>query len=203
MTQKHDRTLIADTAVDSLPRWSDLVPETIPSATTSSEPIESAQPLQEGHAAADIVTHLELVRVVERVHRRYCDLLRVELLRLGIDDISPPQVMLLFTIGEDELSVRDLLERGHYLGSNASYNLKQLLDASYIQRTASARDRRSARIRLDAKGRHLCDQIRVVDETYHRLVARDADEERDLGIAFTMLRRMELVWTNAMRYGDA
>ncbi|WP_035715433.1 MarR family transcriptional regulator [Azorhizobium doebereinerae] len=152
---------------------------------------------------AEIVTHLELVRVIERVHRRYCDLLRVELTRLGIDDISPPQVMLLLTIGEDELSVRDLLERGHYLGSNASYNLKQLLEASYILRTASARDRRSARIRLDAKGRHLCEMIRGVDETYHRLVARDADEERDLGVAFAMLRRMEFVWTNALRYGDA
>ncbi|OYY75027.1 MAG: MarR family transcriptional regulator [Rhizobiales bacterium 35-66-30] len=149
------------------------------------------------------ITHLELVRVIERIHRRYCDLLRVELLRLGIDDISPPQVMLLFTIGEDELSVRDLLERGHYIGSNASYNLRQLVDAGYIHRTASARDKRSARIRLDVKGRHLCEQIRGLDEVYHRLVARDAEEERQMSVAYGTLRRMELAWTNAMRYGDA
>lgn len=149
------------------------------------------------------VTHLELARVIERVHRRYCDLLRVELTRLGIDDISPPQVMLLFTIGADELSVRDLLERGHYLGSNASYYLKQLADADYIHRTASARDRRSARIRLTEKGRMLCETIRCVDEGYHRLVARDDDEVRELTTTFHMLRRLEVVWTTTMRYGDA
>jgi DNA-binding MarR family transcriptional regulator len=149
-----------------------------------------------------LVTHLELARVIERAHRRYADLLRVELIRLGIDDISPAQVMVLFTIGHDELSVRDLLERGHYLGSNASYNLKQLVDSGYVDRAHSQRDRRSARLRLTEKGRELCNAIRSVDETYHRLVARDEHEARELAIAFHLLRRLELVWTSTMRYGE-
>lgn len=200
MTQKIEQTLVEETETDFAARWRELIPANFPEPPVS---CDHPEPAAEVLPPAETVTHLELVRVIERVHRRYCDLLRVELTRLGIDDISPPQVMLLLTIGEDELSVRDLLERGHYLGSNASYNLKQLLEANYILRTASARDRRSARIRLDAKGRHLCEMIRGVDETYHRLVARDADEERDLGVAFAMLRRMEFVWTNALRYGDA
>ncbi|WP_245518119.1 MULTISPECIES: MarR family transcriptional regulator [Azorhizobium] len=183
-------------------RWSDLMPSGVSDSGSMSDPDPSETGAAAPATATDAVTHLELVRVIERVHRRYFDLLRVELTRLGVDDISPSQVMLLFTIGEDELSVRDLLERGHYLGSNASYNLKQLLEANYIVRAASARDRRSARIRLDAKGRNLCNLIRSVDETYHRLVARDAEETRELGIAFAMLRRLEFVWTNALRYGN-
>ncbi|MGU3495969.1 MarR family transcriptional regulator [Xanthobacteraceae bacterium A53D] len=201
MTQKLERTLVGETAgADFAARWSEMIPASFPEAGATTEPSGADA---DTSASAEMITHLELVRVIERVHRRYCDLLRVELTRLGIDDISPAQVMLLLTIGEEELSVRDLLERGHYLGSNASYNLKQLLEANYILRTASARDRRSARLRLDAKGRHLCEMIRGVDENYHRLVARDADEERDLGITYAMLRRMEFVWTNALRYGDA
>ncbi len=146
--------------------------------------------------------HLELVRVIERVHRRYFDLLRVELTRLGVDDISPSQVMLLFTIGEDELSVRDLLERGHYLGSNASYNL-----SSCWRPITSSGPRLPATAAPPAYGwtrraANLCNLIRSVDETYHRLVARDAEETRELGIAFAMLRRLEFVWTNALRYGN-
>ncbi len=96
--------------------------------------------------------HLDLARDIERIHRRYLDLLRAEMAKIGVDDISPTQVLMLFTIGGDELSVRDLLERGNYLGSNASYNLKQLGAAGYINREASSRDRRSARIQPDAKG---------------------------------------------------
>src|SRR6478735_10758959 len=83
------------------------------------------------------VSHLDLVRVVERVHRRYLDLFRLDLGRLGIDDLSPSQVMMLFTIGNDELSVRDLIDRGYYLGSNASYNLKRLVETGYVDRNAS------------------------------------------------------------------
>ncbi|GGF66396.1 hypothetical protein GCM10007301_27600 [Azorhizobium oxalatiphilum] len=202
MTQKIEQTLVEDTRTEFAVRWSELIPASFPEPVSGEQSEPEVAEVQIP-TPSETITHLELVRVIERVHRRYCDLLRVELTRLGIDDISPAQVMLLLTIGDEELSVRDLLERGHYLGSNASYNLKQLLEANYILRTASARDRRSARLRLDAKGRHLCEMIRGVDENYHRQVARDADEERELCIAYAMLRRMEFVWTNALRYGTA
>src|SRR5215208_3803470 len=75
------------------------------------------------------VTHIEIVRVIERLHRRSLDLVRADLIEAGIDDLSPSQVMMLFTIGSSELSVRDLIERGYYLGSNASYSLKRLVEA--------------------------------------------------------------------------
>ncbi len=143
------------------------------------------------------VTHLEIARLIERAHRRFLDLLRVELARLGTDDISPSQVMLLFTIGQDELSVRDLLERGHYLGSNASYNLKQLVDAGYVHRSASQRDRRSARLRLTAKAQSLCDAIRTMHD--NRQSGRDENEAYELGIAYSVLRRLEILWTGSLR----
>ena len=156
------------------------------------------------HSETDAsISHLEIARLIERSHRRFLDVLRVELARLGVDDISPSQVMLLFTIGPDELSVRDLLERGHYLGSNASYNLKQLVDAGYVHRAASLRDRRSARLRLTDKAQQLCDTIRAIHDNAHRSGARDAVEARDLATAFNVLRRLEIAWTSALRYGES
>lgn len=148
------------------------------------------------------VRHLDLAREVERVHRRYLDLLRAELTSLGIDDVSPAQVLMLFTIGTDELSVRDLLERGNYLGSNASYNLKRLLEAAYIERQASSRDRRSARIRLAARGHELCTKIREIDQSYQQLMVRDADQLRDLETTVRTLRRVEVMILTAVKYGD-
>jgi hypothetical protein len=81
-----------------------------------------------GARSRNLVSQLDLARVIERVSRRFLDYLRLELTRLGVDDISPSQVMVLLTIGTGEIAVRDLLDRGYYLGSNASYNLKQLVE---------------------------------------------------------------------------
>ena len=148
------------------------------------------------------VQHLDLARDVERIHRRYLDLLRTELSKLGIDEVSPAQVLMLFTIGNDELSVRDLLDRGNYLGSNASYNLKRLSETHYIVREASSRDRRSARIRLTEKGQNLCETIRKIDRNYQQLMARTEQESRDLETTIRTLRRVEVIFITAMRYGE-
>ena len=147
------------------------------------------------------VSHLELMRIIERMHRRYLDQLRLDLNKLGADDISPSQVMLLFTTGNQDLSVRDLLDRGHYLGSNASYNLKQLVQAGYIDRTASQRDRRSARIRLTEKGRKLCLAVQVADGAYQRLIVKNEDDLRALQETVNTLRRLEVAWTTNLHRG--
>lgn len=144
------------------------------------------------------VTHLELVRIIERMHRRYLDRLRLDLNRLGADDISPSQVMLLFTIGDNDLSVRDLLDRGHYLGSNASYSLKQLVQAGYVDRTPSQRDRRSARIKLTEKGKRLCDDVRTADEANQRLIVRNERDLLALQETVSTLRRLEVAWATGL-----
>jgi DNA-binding MarR family transcriptional regulator len=147
-------------------------------------------------------THLDIVRVVERLHRRSLDLMRTDLVKAGIIDLSPSQVMMLFTIGTADLSVRELIERGYYLGSNASYILKRLVEGEYIVRTTSERDRRSARVRLSEKGIALCETIKRIDRTYHQLVTRSEEETRDLEITFQTLMRLEKAWSNAVRYGE-
>ena len=93
------------------------------------------------------------------MHRRFLDVLRIELSRQGVNDISPVQAMMLANIGDEEISVRDLIERGYYLGSNASYNLKNLVDGGYVDRQASERDRRAARLKLSPKGRTILDAL--------------------------------------------
>ena len=148
------------------------------------------------------VSHLELVRVIERMYRRYLDRLRVDLTRLGAEDISPAHAMLLFTIGDDDLSVRDLMDRGHYLGSNASYSLKQLVQFGYVDRTPSPRDRRSARIRLTDKGKRLCEAITAADEINQNLIVRNDRDHLALEETLNTLRRLEVVWATGLQQHD-
>jgi len=143
--------------------------------------------------------HFELVRVIERMYRRYLDRLRVDLIRIGADDISPSHAMLLFTIGDDDLSVRDLMDRGHYLGSNASYSLKQLVQSGYVDRTASARDRRSARIRLTDKGKTLCQAIKSADEVNQAQIVRNERDRMALEETFALLRKLEVIWATDLQ----
>ncbi|WP_244313625.1 MarR family transcriptional regulator [Stappia sediminis] len=132
------------------------------------------------------------------MHRRYLDRLRLDLNRLGADDVSPSQVMLLFTIGDNDLSVRDLLDRGHYLGSNASYSLKQLVQAGYVDRTPSQRDKRSARIKLTDKGKSLCEDVRAADEANQRLIVRNERDLLALQETVNTLRRLEVAWATGL-----
>lgn len=147
------------------------------------------------------VSQLDLARMVERISRRFLDYLRLELTKLGVDDISPSQVMVLFTIGSGEIAVRDLLDRGHYVGSNASYNLKQLVESGYLERGASPRDRRLARISLSPKGQLLVERLKLLDETSQFSQGLDGDLVADLQATHDTLRRLEQWWGDALRYG--
>lgn len=147
------------------------------------------------------VTYFELARLMERASRRFSGLIRAELTKLRVDDIGPAQAMILLAIGDSELSVAELLDRGHYVGSNVSYYLKQLGDGDYIDRVASQRDKRSARIKLTEKGRRLRANLRDAATTYERAVNRGDQEQRMLETAFQTLHQLELAWGSPSRYG--
>ena len=147
------------------------------------------------------ISPFDLARVIERVSRRFLDYLRLELTKLGIDDISPSQVMVLMTIGQGEIAVRDLLDRGHYGGSNASYNLKQLVENGYLDRGASPRDRRQARISLSLKGQMLCERLRLLDEASQFGQRLESNRDTDLKTTHETLRQLEQWWNDALRYG--
>jgi DNA-binding MarR family transcriptional regulator len=155
--------------------------------------------LRPGRANGTAIYH-DIARIVERMHRRFLDVVRVELGRVGIDDISPVQVLMVLNIGTEELSVRDLMERGYYLGSNASYNLKQLVETGYVDRAPSLRDRRSARLRLSEKGMSLCGELRRLEATQADALIRTEDDSGDFDITYRTLRKLERAWSDIIRY---
>lgn len=104
-------------------------------------------------------TYAETIMLIERLHRRFLDVLRVELERVGIDQINNIQSLLLANIGDDEVSVGELMSRGYYLGSNVSYNLKRLVAAGLVVQERSQHDRRVVRVRLSDEGKALRAEI--------------------------------------------
>ena len=70
--------------------------------------------------------------------------------RAGRSDVNAVQALLLFNIGNSELTAGELRSRGYYLGSNVSYNVKKLVELGYLHHARSRIDRRSVRISLTA-----------------------------------------------------
>src|SRR6202012_3639301 len=100
-------------------------------------------------------SYLNMIALVERLHRQFLELVRTELDSLGVQDINNVQALILFNIGSAELTVGELTLRGCYLGSNVSYNVKKMVENGYLIQERSPHDRRSIRVRLSEKGLHL------------------------------------------------
>lgn len=103
--------------------------------------------------------YYESIQLIERLHRHFLDVLKVELDRRDIQDINNVQTMILYNIGNDELTVGELTIRGYYLGSNVSYNVKKMVENDYLVQERSVHDKRSIRVRLSDKGKKLCDVV--------------------------------------------
>ena len=146
--------------------------------------------------------YIQLTRMIERLHRRFLDVLRFELDRCGIDDINPAQALMLTKIEGREVAVRDIVERGYYLGSNASYNIRQLVQNGYVEQERSVHDRRSLRVRLTDKGIDLCAKISEFEKSHAKSLVEDPDVARDLEKASRTLRKLESAWADYLSFQE-
>ena len=140
--------------------------------------------------------YYETIHVIERLHRQSLDVLKLELDRLGIQDINNVQSLILYSIGSDQLTVGELTLRGYYLGSNVSYNLKKMVESGYLVQERSLHDRRSVRIKVSAKGAALRTKLDdFFDRDGQALVANGLNTEQ-LTLLGDMLHKLERFWAS-------
>jgi DNA-binding MarR family transcriptional regulator len=145
--------------------------------------------------------YIDTLSLVERLHRLLLDVIKDEFERLGLLDVNPVQALLLFNIGENEVTAGELKTRGYYQGSNVSYNLKKLVEAGYMHHQRCEIDRRAVRIRLTEKGREIRAAVAALFDRH----ARDLAARSLLGVEATQqltggLRKIERYWTEQIRY---
>ena len=145
--------------------------------------------------------YLVSLKLVERLHRLLLDVIKDEFERLGRSDVNSVQALLLFNIGDKELTAGELRTRGYYLGSNVSYNLKKLVEMGFLDHQRSRVDRRSVRIRLTDQGREVRDIVEALYQKHVRTVEQvggiSADEFATLNKS---LHRLERFWTDQILY---
>ena len=145
--------------------------------------------------------YLEALTLVERLHRRLLDVIKDEFDRRGRSDINSVQALLLYNIGDKELTAGELRTRGYYLGSNVSYNLKKLVEMAYLDHQRSRVDRRSVRIKLTYNGRDARDIIEGLYQKHVRTVEQVGGiNAEELSTLNKSLHRLERFWTDQILY---
>ena len=144
--------------------------------------------------------YLATIIALERMYRQFLEVVKAELDNFGIHDINNVQALILYNIGTDELTVGELTNRGYYLGSNVSYNVKKMVENGYLQQKRSTHDRRSVRVSLTESGLDLRTKL---DATFARhLEALEGYIDRDeLVAANASLRKLERFWLQQLGFG--
>src|SRR3954451_5826408 len=140
--------------------------------------------------------YLEVISFVEQLHRRFLEIVKLEVDGLGIHDINNVQGMMLFNIGDAEMTVGELTLRGCYLGSNVSYNVKKLVENGYLAQERSVHDRRSIHVKLTDKGQSLRERLGLMHQRHVEMLKETALTQVDLEAVIVTLRRLERFWVH-------
>ena len=145
--------------------------------------------------------YLETLSLVERLHRLLLDVIKDEFERTGLLDINAVQALLLYNIGDNEVTAGELKSRGYYQGSNVSYNLKKLVDAGYIRHERSEVDRRSVKVSLTETGHAVRAKLNTLFARQGASLTPVGGVEADqLPAVNTALTRIERFWSDHIRF---
>lgn len=160
------------------------------------------QPEELSEEASDrLAAYLETLSYIERLHRLMLDVVKDEFERLGRADVNSVQALLLFNIGDNELTAGELRSRGYYQGSNVSYNLKKLVAAGYINHERSEADRRSVRVSLTEAGQEVRRIVAGLHQRHASSMIEDSVlDDGQLEQMNLRMRSLEAFWSDQIRY---
>lgn len=143
----------------------------------------------------------EVLSLIGKLHSSFLEVVKLELDGLGIHDINNVQSMMLFNIGDAEMTVGELTLRGCYLGSNVSYNVKKMVQHGYILQERSVHDRRSIHVRLTDKARVLRDQLTTMHGRHFEMLNDSNITMDDLMSVGKTMHRLDRLWMRARDLG--
>ncbi len=142
--------------------------------------------------------YLEVIGLIERLHRQFLEVVKAELDALGIKDINNVQSLILYNIATEEVTVGELTYRGYYLGSNVSYNLKKMVETGYLEQERSTHDRRTVRVRLSDKGKGLHAKLAQMFERHSGKLSDGALAPAKIGGANETLHALGRYWNEIL-----
>jgi len=152
-------------------------------------------------AGAFMDGYFDALSLVERPNRLLLDVIKDGFERVGVIDFNAVQALLLFNVGDNEVTAGELKTRGYYQGINVSYNLKKLVDLGYMHHQRCEIDRRSVPVRLTERGRRIRDVVAQLFERHAEgLEGKGVLGHDGIDQITASLRRVERYWSDQIRY---
>ena len=145
--------------------------------------------------------YFESITLIERLHHLFLDVLKTELDRLQIFDINNVQCFILYNVGKNEMTVGEISNRGYYLGSNVSYNLKKLVENGYFIQEKAKHDKRASKVRLSEKGVKLYDKLEKIFTQQASNLKYNGIVDQNLTETLKLLRKLESYWKFIIAHG--
>ena len=142
--------------------------------------------------------YFKSVVMIERLHRLFLEVVKVELDRMKIRDINNVQCLVLYNVGRGQVTVGELTNRGYYLGSNVSYNLRKMVQNGYLIQEPSTHDRRSSHVKLSDKGMKLHDRLDELFTMHAKALAHEGVDAAKAEQLDNMLTSLEGFWTSLL-----
>ena len=145
--------------------------------------------------------YCELTTMLDRLHRRYLDVVRLELEEIGVRDINPPQALLMTLMNDGDVPLRDVMQRGGYTASTATYMIKKLVEHGYLEQARATHDRRTMRLRLTRAGRRVADQLMLLNSRHAEFVGSEDGLGAKIADTTLTLRRIDRAWSDFLTFG--
>ncbi len=103
--------------------------------------------------------------VFSRISSVFMEIIRLEIERIGVYNLTAAQYIILQHLGNDRIPVGDLSLRSSYFGTNISYNVRKMVENEYIIQEKSQHDQRTHYVSISPKSKELIAKIdQALDE---------------------------------------
>lgn len=142
--------------------------------------------------------YFEVINQIERLHRLFLDVVSKEIARIDVTDINNVQALILYNVGENKMTISELTQRGYYLGSNVSYNVKKLVTQGYLDQEASSHDKRASFIKATNHGLEI---FKHLDQTFGQQAKKMCElyfSHKAFPTLSDDLKKIEIFWRDAI-----
>lgn len=145
--------------------------------------------------------YCELTSILDRLHRRYLDVVRLELEGIGVRDVNPTQALLLTMVSDGDVPLRDIMQRGGYTASTATYMIKKLVEHGYLEQARATHDRRTMRLRLTKSGKRVADHLMLLNTKHADYLGAENGLGAEIAETTLTLRRLDRAWGEFLTFG--
>lgn len=152
-------------------------------------------------AASIMPAYTNTVLLLERLHRRLLEVIKDALDRAKVEDVNAVQALMLYNIGDQELTASELRARNYYTGSNSSYNVKKLVEGGFMRYSKSRIDRRCVRLSLGERGKEIHALVAQAYQKHAQTIEQlGGIEANDFSALNRSMSRLDRFWEDQIQY---